>query len=186
MSNHPGDLLRAARRLTARRVGKRGPLPAAFIRRSISTAYYAVFHFLIEEATASVMGTASPIARRQALSRSFTHAGMKTAMGKMAGKTVDASVQTLFQAAGASSDVIVVPRFAREMAKIFIDAQTKREAADYHLADKFNADDARVLRSRVGGAIKQWQEADTPSDRDFKHCMCVLLLMKGQLRSGRD
>lgn len=107
-------------------------------------------------------------------------------MGKMAGKTVDSSVETLFRPAGQDSQSVFVPPFAREIAKVFIDAQTKREAADYNLADRFSADDARVVRSRVRAAIKQWQGAHTASDKDFKHCMCVLLLMKGQLRPGRE
>jgi hypothetical protein len=185
MSNHPVNLLRAAGRLTARRTGKRGPLPSAYIRRSVSTAYYAVFHFLIEEATASVMGTASPTARRHSLSRTFTHAGMRMAMGKVAGKVVDDSVRALFQATGLAPGPVNVPRFAREMAKVFLDAQTKREAADYNLAARFSVDDARVLRSRVRGAIRRWQDANTASDKDFKHCLNVLLLVKGQLRPGQ-
>jgi hypothetical protein len=50
MPRYDEDLLAAAKRLVARRQGQRGKLPGAAIRRSMSTAYYAIFHFLIEDA----------------------------------------------------------------------------------------------------------------------------------------
>jgi hypothetical protein len=65
MAAYDEELLEAARRLLVRRKGQRGKLPAARICRSISTSYYALFHFLIDEASLRVVGTGADLRIRR-------------------------------------------------------------------------------------------------------------------------
>jgi hypothetical protein len=39
-----------------------------------------------------------------------------------------------------------------------------------------------VPQIRLQHAIAGWKAAKTAEDRDFKHALCVLILLKGQLR----
>src|SRR2546425_3438182 len=51
----------------------------ATLRRAISTAYYGIFHFLIEESTQLLLGTAATDAPfRELGARSFEHGKMKS------------------------------------------------------------------------------------------------------------
>jgi len=74
------------------------------------------------------------------------------------------------------------PRFARQMAAAFLDAHAKRELADYDLNEHLSEQDARLLYTRVQRAITLWRGANTPADRDFKHALCMLLLLRGRLK----
>lgn len=182
MPSYADELLETARLLLRRRSGQRGRLPGARVRRSISTSYYALFHFLLEEASARVAGTGNDLrVRRRVLARTITHKGLKTTLDKVRGARINDSVLTFFHSAVAASPS-TPPSFAQNLARVFIDAQTKRESADYDLNESLSETDARVLRLRVRRAIRLWREANTSTDRDFKHALAILMFLKGQLR----
>ncbi|WP_375429436.1 hypothetical protein [uncultured Sphingomonas sp.] len=99
MATHDEELLVAARMLLARSPSRRGRLPGARVRRSISTTYYALFHFLLDEVSRSVIGTGNDLrVRRRVLARAITHAGVKTTMTKVRGAAVDASIAEFMRA----------------------------------------------------------------------------------------
>jgi hypothetical protein len=183
MQSYDDDLLAAAQRLLVRRSGQRGKLPAARIRRSISTSYYALFHFLLEEAGLRLIGSHNDLRRRRrVLARNFTHTGIKTALDKIRGITVDASVEEFLRRPGDPPGRLQPPAFAQDIATAFADAQVKRHDADYDLNKAMSVTDARLIRLRVRMAIKAWRSATTAGDRDFKSGLCMLMLLKGQLR----
>jgi hypothetical protein len=183
MATYDDELLRAARRLATRRIGQRGKLPNARIRRSISTSYYAVFHFLVEEAGIRLVGSHSNLRRRRrVLGRIFTHAGLKAALDKVKGQTADASVSEFLSPPGPFITPVAVPRFARRMASVFAETQTRRHIADYDLNTPLSELDARLIHNRVKRAIAEWRAATTAQDKDFKHALCLLMLLKGKLR----
>lgn len=183
MATYDEDLLQAARRLVRRRRGQRGKLPAANIRRSISTSYYALFHFIADEAARTLVGTHNDLrSRRRTVARTFSHTGIKTALDKIRGQTVDQSVADLLRPRGGATGPFPAPRFARDLATAFSDVQSKRHAADYDLNTIMTEADARLLISRVRGVIVAWRAAGTAVDKDFKHALCLLMLLKGQLR----
>jgi len=94
MAPYASELLVAARMLLARDPNSRGRLPEARIRRCVSTTYYALFHFLLEEAGKRLIGADNFLrTRRRILARSFTHAGMRTTFGKIRDLNVDQSVE---------------------------------------------------------------------------------------------
>jgi hypothetical protein len=107
---------------------------------------------------------------------------MKTALGKVHGPQVDASVAELLRPAGQTTGPVVSPAFVRNLAAAFLDAQAKRHDADYDLNEPLTELDAQRLIVRVEREIAAWRATNTAADRDFKHALCVLMLLKGQLR----
>ena len=185
MSSLYDDLLETAERLLDRRAGKPGRLPAAQVRRSVSTTYYAIFHFLALEATRRIVGSEATLrSRRQILARSLTHAGLRVALEKLSGQFIDSSVEEFLRPSGIAGRVMP-PAFAQIMARTFADAQTRRFDADYDLNATLSERDARLLLIRVRLAIRYWRVRNDPAERDFKHALAVLMLMKGQLRANQ-
>lgn len=116
MATYDDELPGVARRLLSRRAGQRGKLPSARIRRSVSTIYYALFHFIVEEAANRTIGAEGGLRRRRrVLSRVFTHGGIKRTLDKVKGATADASVADLLVPPGSIASTASVPGFAREL-----------------------------------------------------------------------
>lgn len=85
MSQYPDDLLGQANFLL--QLDTRRPKQAN-LRRAVSAAYYALFHFLIEESTLLTVGTANAAKpRRQLVGRGFSHTAMRSASAEMGKNT---------------------------------------------------------------------------------------------------
>lgn len=178
MAEYDVELLEASRRLLLRRAGQRGKLPSARVRRSVSTTYYALFHFLLEQVGKRIVGTSNDLRiRRRILVRTITHRGAKVALDKIKGPAIDSSVADFFKPGA------VAPLFARDLARAFSDAQAKRLDADYDLNKPLSELDGRLLRGRVRRVIAAWRAADSPEDRVFKQAMYLLILLGGKVRS---
>ena len=183
MPSHDAELLEAAELLLSRRAGQRGRLSRARVRRSVSTTYYALFQFLLDEVGQRIVGTHSNLLeRRHMLARTISHKGLKTTLDKLRGNAVDSSVAGFLGPAGAASAPVVPPSFAKGLANVFDDAQRKRIDADYDMNKALSEADARLLAERVRRSIDAWRAANSDADRDFKRALCVLMLLKGQLR----
>jgi uncharacterized protein (UPF0332 family) len=89
----------------------------ASLRRAVSTAYYALFHFLISESIANW----SRHNLRAGLCRAFDHAPMKTASNRI----LDSRTFPFM-----GEDPLVVANL-RAVAKAFTQLQEKRHIADY-------------------------------------------------------
>src|SRR5437868_10492632 len=113
----------------------------ATLRRAVSTAYYGLFHFLIEESTALLFGaTQDDVPFRQLAARAFIHAKMKsvcTEFVKPNPQQVHSLLQSFWQRLGIANQ----PQ-ARLVAQTFIDLQDDRHTADYNLAVSFSRQDA--------------------------------------------
>jgi hypothetical protein len=72
--------------------------------------------------------------------------------------------------------------FVQNLARAFSDAQAKRHDADYDLNKQLSEADAMAQGRRVLRVTAAWQAANSPSDKDFKHALCLLMALKGQLR----
>jgi hypothetical protein len=176
MARYHVETLAASQRLISREQGQRGRIAAARVRRSISTSYYASFHFLLEECANRVVGTGPALLRRRRIiARVLAHKGMKVALGKVKGTKVDASVIDYFGA-------VAPPPFMRVMAEAFLRAQDQRLEADYDLNASLSELDARILIGSVKSAISLWQKTNGPKDRDFKNALCLLMVLQGKLR----
>jgi hypothetical protein len=152
-------------------------------RRSVSTAYYALFHFVVDEATRSLVGTHNDLrGRRRTLARVFTHTGIKKTLDKISGANVHDSVRDFLRPRNAAAINFSAPNFARFLAQIFSELQVKRHKADYDLNAPIGKVDARITILKVAAAIGDWRRASTDDDRDFKKALSVLMLLKGELR----
>ena len=181
MATYDEDLLQAADDLVRRGTGRRGEVSRAKIRRSISTSYYALFHFLLDEAGLLIVGSTDALRRRRRVfARCFTHTGLRNALDRVKGRVIDGSVDELFRSdAGAGTPS---PPFAQTLSHAFLDAYVQRNDADYDLNKVPDEEDARLLIARVRTAVQAWRDASSPTDRDFKHALCLLMLLKGRLR----
>jgi hypothetical protein len=156
----PQDLLEQAEHLS-RREPKR-PKQAS-LRRSISTAYYALFHLLTSDATA-ILGRDMTVAARQGMARSFDHSEMKRACNFFSSATAPNREKAPRQlaptlAAPVSTDLQTV-------ALAFIRLQEARHDADYDLNrawNRFTVQQHPVIAKRAFAAwarLKKSHEAN--------------------------
>ncbi len=119
----------------------------ANLRRSISAAYYALFHlWLAESATRTAPRTPALLVAR--ISRSFSHGEMK-----------EVCLQVVRLNPGPVFLELIPKGFSPELrraAKAFIDLQTARHLADYDIAAAFTRLEADELLRQARGAFDDW------------------------------
>ena len=117
----------------------------ASLRRAVSTAYYAIFHLLISEATSN---WARPELRNQ-LGRCFDHNPMKSACESQV-----AQINTAFKTG--SGFLPEVDPDLLTVANAFVQAQQRRIDADYNLAREWGPSDVAAHISSVDDAFHAW------------------------------
>jgi hypothetical protein len=137
----------------------------ANLRRSISTAYYALFHLLISEAT---LNWSRP-ELRPALGRLFDHGPMYTAS-----LNKEAELNSYFNSHPDDSPERIVAQHLRTVAETFVQAQQSRIAADYNLAKDVAESDLLTQLETVRDAFKSWHII-----RDEASAQAYLLSMLG-------
>ena len=110
------------------------------LRRALSSAYYAVFHFLVHEACCIQFGTQHVQAPfRNVIGRAFTHNVMKAACTGFGGGTLkDAVIKGLPRDANGRYSV---PKAIRDVATAFVELQEKRQLAEYDWNERFKRSD---------------------------------------------
>jgi hypothetical protein len=134
------DLLTVADRLAQPTTGE--PQQASF-RRAISTAYYSLFHLLIQEAVQNWNGSPSA---RSGLERRFEHKKMKDVSNSIVRRTWR----------GWSTPSLAVPIDLEHVAAVFVELQDARLQADYDNTRTWSSADARVLVEDVHDAFANW------------------------------
>ncbi|MBY0522912.1 MAG: hypothetical protein K2R98_05920 [Gemmataceae bacterium] len=124
----------------------------ADLRRGISTAYYALFHLLIHEATTQVVAIAT---LRPRIARAFDHKVMRNVCQDYRKLIPDATGQLLTPAGE------IVPRGLQDVASEFVALQEARHQADYNagVAVAHVEADTDVMRAEV--AFIDWQAVRT-------------------------
>ncbi len=113
----------------------------ASLRRSVSTAYYALFHLLIQEASANW----SRADTRDHLARAFEHRTMK---------------QACTWAENAAYDTAIPPQVVaklRSVARAFRELQQQRHLADYSNATKWDRIKASAKVTQAKTAFSDWK-----------------------------
>ena len=144
-------------------------LRRAFLWRSISTAYYSVFHLITGDSTGLVCvgADASPVAHR--LRRSLNHAGLKKVFASLIG-----SVE-YDQKKGSGPGPIAMPlQCMQSLAETFIGLQKARETADYAFDQPVDALKANHALANAEAVISEWQLLS----RDLKQQFAQLLLLR--------
>jgi hypothetical protein len=136
------DLLEQAKHSAAR---ERGRPKQASLRRAVSTAYYALFHLLVDEATRIL--TSDPKLRLLVV-RAFVHDEMKQASNSFKSASLPPHVAAV---AGA-----IVPADLQFVADAFIELQQIRHEADYKLDRSFTRGDVLKLVGRADQAFQAW------------------------------
>lgn len=132
------------------------------LRRAVSAAYYAMFHFLVDKATGYFVGGASQQrSLRHLMARGFAHGEMKSAAKAFqAGNPPDVIRRAM--------DHDDIPARLRQFATTFVQIQELRHRADYDLSEAFIRQAVLTEIQRVENAIKHWDEvADDPATRIF-------------------
>ena len=119
----------------------------ASLRRAVSTAYYALFHLLISETTAN---WARP-ELRAILGRCFDHGPMKTAS-----ETKVSQINTAFTWNSPETAEKTVAIHLRTVANAFIQAQQRRNDADYNIAKEWTPVEVDKQIASVHEAFKTW------------------------------
>ncbi len=140
----------------------------ASLRRAVSTAYYAIFHLLISEAT---LNWARP-ELRPALGRLFDHGPMNTASTNKV-----ADLDTHFKGDPPQGPERNVAEHLRRVAIAFSQAQQRRIDADYNTAKEVTDTDMIDQIETVRDAFKRWNLI-----RDEGIAQAYLLSMLGSQR----
>ena len=166
------QLLSQARRLA--RLDSRRPKQGN-LRRAVSTAYYALFHFLVDQSSRCVFGTANdrrPF--RYVLARAFEHSAMLKACKSFANGTLPAKIQSALPATfGVALEV-------RAIARTFVAAQETRHEADYDLSVSFTRADVLALIENIAQAISTFNAVLADVETKF---FLACLLAWGSLRN---
>jgi hypothetical protein len=120
----------------------------ASYRRSISTAYYALFHLLVQEAVQSWNGSSTA---RFGLERRFEHRIMKDVS--------NAVWRSSWR--GWSVPSPAVPPELQAVAEAFVDLQEARQQADYDNSRTWKSTDVRAIVTNTQRAFANWAEVRT-------------------------
>ena len=119
----------------------------ASLRRAVSTAYYALFHLLISEATLNW----SRVDLRSALGRVFEHGNMKSASEKLV-----SDFNTELKKNPPPSPELTISKHLHTVADTFIQAQQKRNDADYDTSKEWTQTDVLTQIGAVAVAFNSW------------------------------
>lgn len=143
----------------------------ASLRRSISTAYYALFHLLIQTALDQLLGAEKSLDRRRIRERAarwFEHHQM-------------AATCEIFKApvvVPKMSDLIPRPasRELQSVARIFVELQQARHEADYDPAKLYNRQMVSSLLDNAKEAFQFFKQAS----KDPMWSLFLLMLLTGE------
>jgi uncharacterized protein (UPF0332 family) len=120
------------------------------LRRAVSSAYYAVFHFLVDQACRSLLGSnAGRTSLRNILSRGFEHGQMKELSKSFASGTLPLWMRK-------TAPELTIPADLRFIAETFVMLQEQRHKADYNLSVRLARSETEELIASAREAIALW------------------------------
>jgi len=146
----PQQLIEQARHLASRGTG--GRPRQDHLRRAASTAYYALFHFLIDQTCRSFLGTPSGAEARAlhaVLARAFDHASMKRVCVAFGA----ASLPVRFRPGLGARPI---PTDLSRVSDIFTTLQERRHSADYDRLRRFQRQEVLTLIDEAERAMQLW------------------------------
>jgi len=145
--NYANDLLDQARML-ARREPRRPKQDS--LRRAVSASYYALFHFLIDQASRNLIG-GGPSQRsvREVVARGLQHGTMKNASKQFATGNLPPNMVAALGATPLRTDLC-------QLADTVVNMQQERHRADYDLSRPFSRPEVMGLIQQDDDAIRSW------------------------------
>ena len=152
-----------------------GPTWQADIRRAVSSAYYALFHLLVEQA-AKHAASGAPLPVQMQIRRSLQHKEMRKACEAFAraGRSKPSTLEHLLERPVEDNLTYVADTFIR--------MQDARHTADYDLSSDVTLTEAESLLHSVGFYFMFWQDLhERPNARTF---LAALLFHERWTRRG--
>jgi uncharacterized protein (UPF0332 family) len=169
MARLSSDLLTQAGLLA--RKERRKPLQAS-LRRALSTTYYALFHFMIEESTRMMIGSSARSENlRKLAARAFIHGKMKSVCEQFAKPTPRPLLATFW-----SSLQPYMNSDLQQICATFVDMQALRHEADYDMAQIFLRSEAVNAVKRTGDAMSAWKRL-TQQNEELARLFVVCLML---------
>jgi hypothetical protein len=163
------DLLDQAKQLASKE--PRRPKEAS-LRRAVSTAYYALFHLLIDASTRSLIKGSGRRELRIQLARSFEHGRMLGAAKELISASAKpADRKGWFRLASPLSIELT------EVAQAFVDLQEARHDADYNLGERFRRSTVDGHLATVRSAFASWERV---KDSEEARVFLLALLLKSR------
>ena len=136
------------------------------LRRSISAAYYAVFHFVLSMAADQFVGATKRQSSRYVLVyRSVNHAALKKLCEKLTRPSVSDDILLHFPSGGLGPNL----PFA---ASAVVELQEKRHLADYDPSQRFNVSDAKRAVETAASTIRRLKKLNTKRREAFLTLLC--------------
>lgn len=141
------------------------------LRRAVSSLYYGVFHFLVNEACCAQFGTQHAQAPyRNVVARAFTHSVMKSACSGFGGGTLKETIIKGLPRDSAGKYPIELA--IQEIAISFVDLQEKRHHADYDRSEQFRRSDVLELIKETRDRVARFSALPmSDSKRFFLTCL---------------
>lgn len=152
------------------------------LRRAVSTAYYALFHLLIRDAT-RLLARASDARLRLLIPRAFKHEEMGAACRTFASRgDMPAIIRSVYGAHAVPADLI-------QVAQAFVDLQKARHDADYGTTRYWTRTEAVTEIERADQAFEAWSRirprtgaaGQLPADREMVRLFLAWLVLSKNL-----
>jgi hypothetical protein len=129
----------------------------ASLRRAVSTAYYALFHLLIEDA-ANALSPSAPAPLRKVFARAFQHGPMKLSCKDFVQANAAISNGKSSQLPQIIEGMLVFPLAVDLLTVLttFVDLQEARHKADYDLSEQWNRLDVLNKILMVRNSFVAW------------------------------
>lgn len=168
----PADLLAQAKMLAAS--DKKRPRQAS-LRRAVSTAYYALFHFIGEEASKMFVGASSQARMRRDLARrAIAHTRLKDVCNEFQKRTPRDLLKPYWITTGVaeSSDL-------KTICVNLIELQEARHSADYDFSASVSRLDALDACDKADRAMQAWRTMKDTQPETLEFFAQAILLWPG-------
>ena len=152
----PRDLLAQAKLLATKE--KSRPKQAS-LRRSVSAAYYALFHLLVDAAARRLVSGADRQPLRNCLVRAFDHGVMKRVALQFAEQSLSPRLSPALNGLPLQDEIVRV-------AAAFVDLQQHRHDADYNLGRRFTRVEVLNIVSDAEQAFVDWRAVRNSAQAD--------------------
>ena len=140
----------------------------ACLRRSVSTAYYAVFHLITGDSVALVCIDADESSVAHRLRRSLNHTDLKKVLASLIGSVEYGQKRSV------PSPIAMPLQCMQALAETFIGLQKARETADYAFDQPVDSVKADQALANAEAVISEWQQLSV----DLKQQFAQLLLLR--------
>jgi uncharacterized protein (UPF0332 family) len=144
----------------------KGKPKQANLRRAVSSAYYALFHYLVDQSCQAMIGAQhAQRGYRHALARAYVHGTMNDACRSFSGTQLPAVIVKPLPRDAAGE--FRIPMEVQVIAATFNELQQKRHLADYDLSEWFKRSEVLAIIEQVETVIAQFDGAPPSDCRQF-------------------